>query len=363
MLQNLLLIAYTIGTVGAFLQIAGGYWDVSWHTLGLVETFFGPNHVLLYAGIVSILVAAFLGIVIRLSSKGESFQKSLLTGLNIALVGVGMQVIAGPADFWWHTNFGFDPFLFTPSHTLLIAGIILNGIGMAVGNIRLLQLYGTRSSAKVLLSQKWLQLLAIIALTTLWLDLNTAVYLVLDVNGIAYTFHLGDNFVKQTTQIAFAIGATLVSATGTLVFFITKRVFAWRGALTVIALLSAFVSATANLGFRAMILGAKDPGPQLLSFIPLYLSFMIPVFLFDLWIGNANAKWKTLLASGFIAPFASYLDGWYAFNLWMRANQMILILMTPMLIAGLIAGMSSIKLTNRLASREIAMLTATSDLK
>lgn len=357
--QKLLVVAYTIGTIGAFLQISGGYWDVSWHTLGLVETFFGPNHIPLYAGVALVLIAALLGIVIRLRPSKEGLQKSLFTGLYIALVGGGMQVIAGPADLWWHENFGFDPFLFTPSHTLLIAGIILNGIGMAVGNIRLL-LYGSKISSLKL--QRLLELLTIVALTTLWLDLNTAVYLILDVNGIAYTFQLSDDFVRQTTQMAFAVGATLVAAMGTLVFFITKRVFAWRGAVTIIALLSAAVSVSANIGFRAMVLGPNDAGPLFSSFIPLYLAFIIPVFLFDLWVKNTGSRWKVLLASGIIAPFASYLDGWYAFNLWMHANQMVPILLAPMLIAGLIAGMSSIKVANRLASKEIALLAPISDL-
>ncbi len=49
--RNLIVPLHSIGVFGALLQIWGGYWDVSWHGLGLVETFFGINHIPLYSGV------------------------------------------------------------------------------------------------------------------------------------------------------------------------------------------------------------------------------------------------------------------------------------------------------------------------
>lgn len=55
--RNLIVPFYSIGVFGALPQIWGGYWDVSWHGLGLVETFFGINHIPLYSGVALVIFA------------------------------------------------------------------------------------------------------------------------------------------------------------------------------------------------------------------------------------------------------------------------------------------------------------------
>ncbi len=367
--RDLLVPTYAIGILGAFIQIAGGYWDVSWHVLRLVETFFTPAHTVLYTGVVLVLVASILGLFMRFRVfTNQDQERHLLTGLLVVALGSGLQLIAAPFDFWWHSNFGFDPFLFTPAHSLLIAGIILNGIGMSLGSVRLLQAYRAGTSlGRFFVTSKWLQLLVVVALTTLWLDLNTLVYLVTDVNGIAYTLHLGNDFVTQTSAMAFAASVTTLAATGTLVFFTAKKMLAWRGAVTSVALLSAGLSATANLGFRAFVLAGKTIEPStyggvgegsvISSFIPLYVSFVVPVFLFDVLVKDSQSGWRMILAAALVGPFASFLDGWYALPLWMRFSQLIPTLIVPMIVAGLIAGLSRVRFANVLLSRK--MITTT----
>lgn len=289
------------------------------------------------------LAASVSGLFLRIFRR--QVDKYLLTGLQISLAGGVLQLIAGPADYMWHEQFGFDPFLFTPSHTLLITGIALNGIGMAVGITRLLQ---ARREGIVSVSlpnlSRWLQGIAVLGLATLWLDLNVLVYLVTDLSGIAYTFQLERELTEYVRPFAFSGAVAALSITGTLVFVTAKRLLGWRGAVTLIAMVSAAVSAAANLGFRALALQGRDYGPAIGSFIPLYLSFIIPVFLFDILVRGNGGRRRLLVGSTLVGPFASFLDGWEAFELWSDLT-LIPVLLLPVLVGGLIAGLTSVRFT------------------
>ncbi len=336
------------------MQIAGGYWDVSWHNLGLVETFLTLPHTILYTGVAMVLIPALFGLTMRFTSFRKSPEKYLLTGFLIALGGGVSQLIAGPFDFWWHQNFGFDPFLFTPSHSLLIVGIALSGFGMSIGSVRLLQAHRANLGlGSFLVSSRWLQALVIMALTALWLDLNSIVYLMMDEEGIAYTFQLGSSFVDQTSSITFATGVILVAIPGTLIFFSAKSILGWRGAVTGIALLSATISATANLGFTASVLAGSGTGPAVAQFIPLYLLFIVPVAIFDFIIKPTQNRPRMIFAAVLVSPFASFLDGWYSVALWAFEIQLVPLLIAPILAVGLAAGLYWTKFTNVLLAREI----------
>ena len=348
--RTLLVTAYSIGVIGAFLQIAGGYWDVSWHNLGMVESFFGPNHVPLYTGVVLVLLVSLYGLFLRFTTFRNSDERNLLTGFHIGLIGGAMQVIAGPSDAWWHETFGFDPFLFTPTHNLLIAGIILAGFGMTMGSVRLLQAYNAKRITTGIFPLKWLQFLPVLALTALWLDLNTLVYTIMDIEGIAYTLQLGQDFADRYDHITFRLGIILVAATGTLIFFTTKKLLRWRGAVLSVAIVSAVVTATANLGFRASILGGSGDGPAIAAFIPLYLAFLIPVLIFDLFLKDTSVNRKMIIAAILISPFASFLDGWRSLALWMFGRELIPILIVPILVAGLLGALASNRFANMLGS-------------
>lgn len=354
---ELIVPAYIVGVAGAFLQISGGFWDVSSHIMGIVETFFTIPHLFLYTGIVLSLTASVSGLFIRRAvSRTNGAKSALLTGLKVSLVGGALQVVAGPFDFWWHSTYGFDPHLFTPSHSLLITGIILTGVGMAISGTRMVQ----ASRAGIPLgrfapSTKWIEGLAIVALTTTWLDLNGLVYLTTDVNGINYTFHFGDPWVQVATPPTFIITEILLSVVGSLILFTTKRTLSWTGAVSAVALLTALVVSTANLGFRAWYLtNSTDPkgiaeGTTIASFIPLYLAFLVPVVLFDLVVRNPSAKW-TIVASSLVAPFASYLDGFYSLQLWTLFISLVPVMLVPMLAAGSLAAFYQNRFVNLFVS-------------
>ena len=352
--RDLLVPIYAVGVFGALLQLTGGIWDVSWHILGVVDTFFTPSHLVLYAGIGLVLLAAGVGLYVRFRGFAPGApDRFLLTGLLFALVAGSLQVAAGPFDFWWHENFGFDPFLFTPPHAILIVGVALAGIGMGVGAVRLLQ---ARRSGLDLgafrITRRGLHVLAVVGLTTLWLGLNGLVYLLADIGGFAFTFGLGEPFLAQAALPALILATSFLGLTGTLVFLSAKRILGWRGAATAVAVMGAAIMATASLGFRA----ANDPenGAVIAAFIPLYLAFLLPVALFDFLVKDLRSWWGTLVAAVLLAPFASFLDGFYSLGLWTEVPQFIPFLLVPIVLMGLVAGLTQLRFTDSLLSREMA---------
>ncbi|OLE75663.1 hypothetical protein AUG19_04910 [archaeon 13_1_20CM_2_54_9] len=370
---NLVTPAHIVGVVGAFLQISGGTWDVASHVMGIVETFFTIPHMILYAGVGLSLLASLTGLALtRTVSLNNKPQSALLTGLKVSLIGGVLQLVAGPFDFWWHSTYGFDPHLFTPSHSLLITGIILSGVGMAIGTTRLVQASRSGLSLGRFASVKLLGLLSVVAFSTLWLDLNGLVYLITDVDGLNYTFHLGDAWVNQAGPVQFVAIGILLAGVGGLVVLTTKRTLGWTGAVSAVTLLTAVVVASANLGFRAWYLtNSANPanvaaGNIIASFIPLQLLFVVPLIIFDLVLRPGRERWLTL-GSALMALFASYLDGFYSVALWTNGvhnpvmelplSRLILIaaMAAPMLVAGAVGAGYQARLGKVLVSSELSL--------
>src|SRR2546427_153128 len=217
----------------------------------IVETFFTLPHLILYAGVGLSLLASLAGLVIRPAvSRSDGLQPALFTGLKVSLVGGVLQLVAAPFDFWWHSTYGFDPHLFTPSHSILITGIILSGVGMAIGTTRLAQATRLGLSLGRFSLGRWLSVLAVVSLSTLWLDLNGLVYLITDVDGLNYTFHLGDAWVNQAAPVQFVTVGILLAGIGGLVVLTTKRTLGWTRAVSAVTFLTPIPFASADPGFR-----------------------------------------------------------------------------------------------------------------
>ena len=372
--SDMLVLAYVLGVLGAFLQISGGTWDVASHVMKIVETFFTLPHLILYAGVGLSLLASLAGLVIRPAvSRSDGLQPALFTGLKVSLVGGVLQLVAAPFDFWWHSTYGFDPHLFTPSHSILITGIILSGVGMAIGTTRLAQATRLGLFLGRFSLGRWLSVLAVVSLSTLWLDLNGLVYLITDVDGLNYTFHLGDAWVNQAAPVQFVTVGILLAGIGGLVVLTTKRTLGWTGAVSAVTFLTAIVVASADLGFRAWYLAnSTDPANVanssiIASFIPLQLIFVTPIVLFDLAVRSSWSRTRAALAAILIAPFASYLDGFYSLILWTNGIHnpvtslpfsrlmVIAALAVPMLIAGTVATVYQAQFGNLLASSRLSI--------
>ncbi len=194
--DRLLTPLYGLGVVGALLQVAGANWDVSSHILGIVDSFFTPSHLVLYLGILLVLIAGFLGVWFERRTGAK--LRPFFTGFRVAFAGSLIQLVAGPLDLWWHSVYGFDPFLFTPTHSMLIVGLALGGVGMGVGTLRLLQ----RNSE----STRFLKFLGALILGTLWLDVNFVVLWLVNAQGVAYTFGVCSPQVIAARSCAF-VGA------------------------------------------------------------------------------------------------------------------------------------------------------------
>jgi len=270
------------------------------------------------------------------------------------IIGGMLQIFGGIFDFQWHSQFGFDPFLFTPSHIPLVIGFLFNGIGVTVGSTRLLQSQRI-SLGKLFVSSKWLQALVVVALTTLWLDLNTIILLVTDANGIAYTFQLSDEFHSSsyTSGIGVVFATITLAATGTLVLLTAKKVIRRKGAATAVAVLSATITIITYLGFKVLVLEGTQEGSETVSFIILYLSFLIPIFIFDMLVKNSHRKRWIILSFALIAPFVSFLDGWFSSELLMHESVMILLLIPFMSTASVVTAFAVPRFTKILSTEKL----------
>lgn len=353
-----LLALYAAGIAGALIQILGGQWDVSWHVLGLVETFFTLPHTVLYSGVAFSLLSSLIALAYyhRILLYNRERNRFLLYGFIIALAGSGLQLFAGQFDYWWHDNFGFDPFLFTPSHMPLIIGFFLNGIGMWVGITYLIRNEKKMSNldhGESSLSRRFklLQVLAVLSLVALWYDLSTLVYLLTDDEGIAYTFQLDiETFAEQAGTITFIISTAGTAAIGSIMLIGAKSTLKFRGAATVVAALLVGTSIVFNIGFKAIVLNGSQEGIAFAYFIPLYMSFLAPVVLFDILAGKKRLltakKLETTAAIGWLiltaillGPVGTFVDSWHSVALWIESSQVILPWLMPMFAGGFAAGL------------------------
>lgn len=136
-------IIYFLISVGVALQISGSNWDIVWHGIGNVETFFTPPHSVIYSGVVLVIGSVVVGIIHttkilqqkNIPSKRNIFgllTVSLPLPIKLAIIGCTLQLTAGPFDFWWHNQFGFDGLL-SPPHSVLATGMLMAALGALIG--------------------------------------------------------------------------------------------------------------------------------------------------------------------------------------------------------------------------------------
>jgi hypothetical protein len=267
------------------------------------------------------------------------------------LAGSTIQLVAAPLDFTWHSLFGFDPFLFTPTHSMLIVGLALCGIGMTVGAMRLLRRDG---------SSRALKLLGTLSLATIWLDLNFLVLWLINAQGVAYTFRICSpdaiyarncDFVGAYETALYLPALFLDALGGAIVFLLAKRLLGWRGALTSAAAILVAVNAAANLGFSAyMLLFVGVPGSfyfngptagagaSLASILPFYIALLFPVALID-FLMRRDDRGALIGASLAAGPLSVFLDGRFSTfsGLWSPGAEIVVYLL-PMVVGGLLGG-------------------------
>jgi hypothetical protein len=138
-------IIYFLISIGVSLQISGSNWDIVWHGVGNVETFFTPPHSVIYLGVALAISSIIAGIIQAVKIKQPKnipnkktiplslFSVSLLPlSLRLTAIGAILQLTAGPFDFWWHNEFGFDGLL-SPPHSVLATGMLMAALGALIG--------------------------------------------------------------------------------------------------------------------------------------------------------------------------------------------------------------------------------------
>src|SRR5215217_4294729 len=154
------LLLYFLMCIGVAFQISGANWDIVWHGVKNVESFLTPPHAAIYSGVVltigSIIFRSVFFYLPRMAMvkakqtnnrRQISFSPILNTfksepphhksprlpfPMKLAIIGAILQLTAGPFDYWWHSNFGFDGLL-SPSHSILVTGMLMASLGGLFG--------------------------------------------------------------------------------------------------------------------------------------------------------------------------------------------------------------------------------------
>jgi hypothetical protein len=113
--------------------IAGGYMDVWWHVMNLVETFYTIPHLIIYLSVFLGGMSTLFVVVWQLRKVGSFTPGKIPNVRGLALAGTGslIELVAGVSDNLYHSAFGFDVTLWSPPHLLVIFGGVVNALGVA----------------------------------------------------------------------------------------------------------------------------------------------------------------------------------------------------------------------------------------
>jgi hypothetical protein len=135
--SSTLLWIYFLVAIGVAVQVGAANWDIIWHGVVNVESFFTPPHTVLYSGVGLSLISTAAGIIFSIRQKTSlkkpfSIYYKIPNPLKLIALGCLVEVFSGQFDNWWHANFGFDGLL-SPPHLMLISGMLLSILGALIG--------------------------------------------------------------------------------------------------------------------------------------------------------------------------------------------------------------------------------------
>ncbi|MFZ0646982.1 MAG: hypothetical protein WAM27_02045, partial [Nitrososphaeraceae archaeon] len=307
-------IIYFIISIGVSLQISGSNWDIVWHGVGNVETFFTPPHSVIYSGVVLAIGSVVGGTIqaafrIRQQKNDATWfvlllvPSSLPLSLKIATIGCILQLTAGPFDFLWHSLFGFDGLL-SPPHSVLAVGMLTTALGALIG------IYGHYSnhSGKINNVSSLSSLFSKLSLIVVF-----AVFLMVAV-GLVLMFTLpfskGQYFdfnpnplaalVAASVSIPFILGICLFIAARISSSPTSNRIpFIFTSIVAVIMTIQSITTITSNSYFAWLF--------------PVYLLNIIPALVADILIFRYSQKKKadSLLSSQMDNAINNKLKKWY----------------------------------------------------
>ncbi|MGN6709963.1 MAG: hypothetical protein ACTHKF_11545 [Candidatus Nitrosocosmicus sp.] len=285
------MVIFIISTIGAFIQIEGASWDVTFHLMKRPDTFFTPSHTMIYSGVGLLIISAATSAFLLINNK-EIFSKSFSTALKLLVIGSILSAVAGPSDYIWHSIFGIDGLL-SPTHLSLLVGMLINSIAIVLGLVRLIEYLPTSGRQRILVKALMIPAFAIMWLTMIWCAYIFALPLS---KGVHFNFNL--NPVSEV--IIATIALPFINS---IVFITSSRVIGrFGGATAATALLLTMIS------FANII-----PAVSLTPFLPWYLMLIIPAIASDLILNNHNflikrskkldAKYSIIISGAIIGAF------------------------------------------------------------
>ena len=269
--MDILLTALILATTGAFLQIGGTSWDVTSHLLQRPESFFTPSHTLLYTGVGMVTIAAGIGGILLLTNK-ELRTKSFATAFKLLIIGSGIALVAGPADFWWHQTFGVDGLL-SPTHLTLATGMLINSVAVVLGLARIIVHFSSKSK-KLMIKGALIPAFAAMWLTLIWYVHLFALPLS---NGLHFNFNLDP--IAETL-----IAIVALPLIGSIVFLTAAKTIGGDrkfGAASAVAIVLIGINVFASI----------VPSYRAVSFLPWYALIVYPtVIIADLVLNTSLLK-------------------------------------------------------------------------
>ncbi|MEV4756404.1 hypothetical protein AB0J86_14995 [Micromonospora sp. NPDC049559] len=134
--------------LGTAVTTVGVSWDIQWHVEVGPDSFFTLPHLLLYLGSALSGLASLTMVLLATSAQragrpwprsaggppvrvlGGAFHAPL--GYLVAGAGAASFLLYGLMDLWWHSIYGFDAVLDTPSHVALFLSICVTMVGGVV---------------------------------------------------------------------------------------------------------------------------------------------------------------------------------------------------------------------------------------
>jgi len=274
-------VIFLITLIGTTIAMWGASWDISSHLQRIPESFFTPSHGMLYLGVGINLIASILAAVVYIKRK-DIRAEPFATGLKLIIIGVSVQVVAGPGDFLWHKAFGLDGLL-SPTHMTLALGMLCVLTGAVIGFSRM----SFHMKEKSLFINTVLPLtFGIFWFSAMWLIF----FFVLPVSeGETHDFN-------PDPYVAIVLSFVFIPFTLSLVFWCSSKVMNKFGMVSISGL-TFFVMSVSSTIFT---------GENLTQFLPWYIAPMTSIIAADYVF---NKKFKSKILSKYQGKIAGALIG------------------------------------------------------